>query len=40
MLIRGEWIVNKLVGLGWCDAPDCKVAPTVYGDGYMPKYVH
>jgi len=24
----------------WCIAPECEVAPAVYGLGYMPKYVH
>jgi len=33
MLIRGVWIVNKVVGVGWCEAPQCKVAPAVYGWG-------
>jgi len=33
-------MVNKVVGVGWCDAPEYKVAPEVYGWGYMPKYVH
>jgi len=36
----GVWIVNKVVGMGWCDATECKVALVVYGGGYMPKYVH
>jgi len=41
MLIRGVWIVHKVVvGVGWCNAPKCKVAPAVYGAGYIPKYVH
>jgi len=31
MLIRGIWIVNKVVGVGWCYAPECKVAPADYG---------
>jgi len=30
MLIEGVWIVNKAVGVGWYDAPECKVAPAVY----------
>jgi len=33
MLIRGVWIVNKVVGLCWCDVPECKVAPAVNSDG-------
>jgi len=24
-------MVNKVVGVGWCDAPECKVCPAVYG---------
>jgi len=39
MLIRGIKMVNKIVGVGWCDAPECKVALAVDGGGYMPKYV-
>jgi len=30
MLITGVWIINKAVGVGWCDAPECKVPPAVY----------
>jgi len=33
MLIRGVWIVKKVVGVGWCDAPECKVTPAVYSGG-------
>jgi len=29
MLVRGVWIVNKVVGVSWCDAPECKEAPAV-----------
>jgi len=36
MLTRGQWVVNKVVGVGWCDVPECMVAPPVYGGGYMP----
>jgi len=39
LLVKGVWIVNKVVGVGWCDAPECKVAPAFYSGGYMPKYV-
>jgi len=39
MLIRGVWIVNKVVGVGWCDAPECKAAPTVHGEvTYLSMY--
>jgi len=30
---RGVWIVNKVVGVGWCDSSKCKVAPAVYCGG-------
>jgi len=26
-------MVNKIVGVCWCNAPECKVAPAVYGGG-------
>jgi len=40
MLIRGVLIFSKVVVVGWCDAPEYKVAPAVYNEGYMPMYVH
>jgi len=30
----------KVVGVGGCGAPECKVAQVVYGGGYRGKYVH
>jgi len=35
MFIREVWIVNKMVSVGWCDVPECKGAPAVYGGWYM-----
>jgi len=29
--VRVVWIVNNLVGVGWCNAPEGKVAAAVYG---------
>jgi len=23
--VRGVWIVNKVIGVSWCDAPECKM---------------
>jgi len=31
MLVRGVWIVNKVVDVGKCNAPKCKGALAVYG---------
>jgi len=31
MYIKWVWIVNKVVCVCWCDAPECKVAPAVNG---------
>jgi len=37
---RGMDCQNKVVDVGWCNAPECTVAPAVYGWGYMREYLH
>jgi len=36
MLIRGVWIVNRVIGVGCCNALEYKVAQSVFGGEYMP----
>jgi len=34
MLVRVVWNVNKVVGVGWCNNPECKVALAVHDWGW------